>query len=110
MANIKFAKYLRKNLTEAESLLWFHLRRKQIEGYKFRHQSPIGPYVVDFVCFEKMLVIEVDGGQHQVQKAYDEKRTHYLEKQGFQVLRYWNHQVLTELDVVLEEIRRKLLD
>jgi len=91
-------------------MLWYHLRRKQLEGYKFRRQNPIGSYVVDFVCFEKMLIIEIDGGQHQEQKKYDDERTQQLEKHGFQVIRFWNHQVLSELDSVLEEIRRKLLD
>ncbi len=99
MENTKFAKYLRSNLTEAESMLWYHLRRKQLEGCKFRRQNPIGSYVVDFVCFEKMLIIEIDGGQHQQQKDYDEQRTQFLMKKSFQVIRFWNHHVLTELDV-----------
>jgi len=64
-------KCLRKNLTEAERLLWKYLRAKQLEGYKFRRQQPIDKYIVDFICFEKRIVIEVDGGQHTVEKGRD---------------------------------------
>ena len=87
------ARILRKNSTDAERKLWQHLRRYQINGYKFRRQHPIGPYVVDFVCFEKRLIIEVDGGQHAQQVEDDNARTEWLQSQGFQVLRFWNNQV-----------------
>jgi very-short-patch-repair endonuclease len=101
---------LRKNLTEAERLLWKSLRLRQIEGYKFRRQQPIGEYIVDFVCFEKRLIVEVDGGQHAEEIAYDSKRDEWLKSQGFSILRFWNHQVSKEIEAVkervLEELRR----
>ncbi len=77
-----------------------HLRRYQINGCKFRRQQPIGPYIVDFVCFEKRLIIEVDGGQHAQRVEDDNARTEELRSQGFQVLRFWNNQILREIDSV----------
>ena len=82
------AKQLRKNSTQAETWLWRQLRNRQLAGCKFRRQHAIGPYIVDFVCLEKQLVIELDGGQHQDQSSYDEQRTRYLNSLGFQVLRF----------------------
>jgi|SRR5436309_10979997 len=105
-----FARALRKNPTEAEQALWSHLRIKQMEGNRFRRQQPIGPYVVDFVCFEKKLVVELDGGQHAEQSAYDAERTTWLESQGFRVLRFWNHQVLREIEAVKEVIWKELME
>ena len=99
------AKHLRKNLTEAERALWKHLRARQMNGFKFRRQAPIGRYVVDFVCYEKRLVIEVDGGQHALSEK-DAVRDEWLKQQGFSVLRYWNNDVLKNTDAVLEVIRR----
>ena len=81
---------LRNNPTEAERSLWQHLRLRQLGGHKFRRQQSLGPYIVDFVCLEKRLIIEVDGGQHSEQKAYDAERNTWLEVQGFHVLRFWN--------------------
>jgi very-short-patch-repair endonuclease len=98
------ARELRKNLTEAEHALWKHLRLRQLAGYKFRRQQPLGKYIVDFVCFEKRLIIEIDGGQHSEQVAYDSERTAWLETQGFRILRFWNNQVLKEIEVVKEVI------
>lgn len=98
------ARRLRKEMTDAERALWAKIRQRQIEGCQFRRQFPLGQYIVDFVCFERPLVIEVDGGQHTEQKCYDDRRTAWLENQGFQVLRFWNNEVLTELEVVLETI------
>jgi very-short-patch-repair endonuclease len=72
------ARELRKNLTEAERTLWRHLRLRQFGGYKFRRQQPIGNYIVDYVCLEKRLIIELDGGQHSKQIAYDSERTAWL--------------------------------
>lgn len=69
------ARQLRKSLTDAEHILWQHLRLRQLGGYKFRRQQPLGNYIVDFVCIERRVVIEVDGGQHNTQVAYDEQRT-----------------------------------
>jgi len=98
------ARRLRKNQTDAESRLWQRLRNRSLVGCKFRRQHPIGPYIADFVCIERRLVIEVDGGQHAAQVEADNSRTAYLESKGFRVVRFWNHQVLTEMDAVLERI------
>ncbi len=98
------ARELRKNLTEAELTLWRHLRLRQFGGYKFRRQQPIGKYIVDFVCLEKRLIIEVDGGQHSEQVSYDLERSAWLEEQGFRVLRFWDNQVLKETEAVKEVI------
>ena len=95
---------MRKNPTDAERLFWMHLRYRQINGYKFRRQYPIGQYVVDFVCLEKGLVIELDGGQHGERAVYDSSRSAWLETQGFRTLRFWNNQVLNEIDGVKEAI------
>ncbi|MBI4382258.1 MAG: endonuclease domain-containing protein [candidate division NC10 bacterium] len=103
------ARELRKQLTEAEKALWRHLRLRQIGGYKFRRQQPLGPYVVDFVCFEKQLIVELDGGHHSEQLAYDADRTAWLGSQGYRVLRFWNHQVLGEIEAVNEVIYEALL-
>ena len=77
-------------------------------GVKFRSQAPIGDYIVDFVCHERKLVIELDGGQHRDQEAYDRQRTDWLSSQGFRVLRFWNHQVFEDLDAVLEVVWREV--
>jgi very-short-patch-repair endonuclease len=101
---------LRKNLTDAERFLWKELRLRQIEGFKFRRQQPIDPYIVDFVCFEKRLIIEVDGGQHSEKTSYDFQRDEWLKGQGFRILRFWNSQVLNEIEAVEETIRNALLN
>ncbi len=95
---------LRKAATDAERLLWSKLRSRQLAGYKFRRQAPIGPFVADFVCKERMLIIEVDGGHHAGQVAADEQRQSYLESVGFRCLRFWNNQVLRETEAVLTSI------
>ena len=102
------AKELRRNQTDAERKFWPVLRDKQFESRKFRRQAPIGPYVVDFVCFSEKLVIELDGGQHALQVARDDKRTKWLEAEGFRVLRFWNHDVLQNTEGVVETIRSAL--
>jgi very-short-patch-repair endonuclease len=99
------AKTLRKKSTDAENVLWKQLRRKQLEGLKFRRQQPIDNYVVDFVCFEKRIVIEVDGGQHSIERDKDSERDNYLVINGFKVLRFWNNEVLQNIEGVLEMIR-----
>jgi len=104
------ARELRKNPTDAERKLWSHLRRRQIGGHKFRRQLPLGPYFVDFVCLDKKLVVEVDGGQHNEQVNYDVKRTEWLEAQRFRVLRFWNNEVLKEIEIVKEVIEEALGD
>jgi very-short-patch-repair endonuclease len=102
------ARELRRNPIDAECMLWRHLRLRQLEGYKFRRQQPLGPYIVDFICLEKRLVVEVDGGQHSSQSEYDKDRGRWLESQGFRVLRFWNHEVLKDIDAVKEVIWQAL--
>jgi very-short-patch-repair endonuclease len=103
------ARNLRKQSTEAEKLLWKNLRAKQLEGLKFRRQQPIGNYIIDFVCFEKGLVIELDGGQHVLEKEKDMIRDQWLSAEGFRILRFWNTEVLTNTAGVLETIRKHCL-
>jgi very-short-patch-repair endonuclease len=86
---------LRKNMSDAERKMWEGLRRRQISGYKFRRQHPYDRYILDFVCLDRKLVIEIDGGQHSESIRYDEERTQLLTRAGFRVLRFWNHEVLT---------------
>jgi len=95
---------LRKNTTEAEQHLWHYLRAKRLKGYKIRRQHLIYPYVVDFVCLNKKLIIECDGGQHLEQEAYDEKRSKFLKAKGYRVIRFWNDRVLKETPLVLDMI------
>ena len=103
------ARNLRKNQTEAEKLLWSSLRNRQIAGCKFRRQWPIGPYIVDFACLSRKLLIELDGGQHSEAIAYDEARTKFLEAQGYRVIRFWNNEMLTEPTAVLQRIYEELM-
>jgi adenine-specific DNA-methyltransferase len=103
------AKILRSQMTDAERLLWQHLRASRLDGFKFRRQVVIEPYIVDFVCLEAKLVVEADGGQHGEQHAYDSRRSDYLEARGYRVLRFWNHEILTQTWNVLEEIHRALI-
>src|SRR3989338_7773720 len=101
---ILLSKKLRTNATNTERHLWKHLRTKQFAGLKFRRQAWIGPYIVDFVCYEKRLVIECDGVQHAFQVQEDQERDQWLQSQGFTVLRFWDHEVLKNTEVVLETI------
>ena len=105
---ISRARRLRRQATDAERLLWYRLRRGQL-GVKFRRQAPIGPYV-DFVCFQRRLVIELDGGQHRppAKRAYDARRSWWLQTQGFRVLRFWDSEVLTDIEGVLNRILQEL--
>jgi len=98
------ARTLRKHLTETELRLWGKLKRRQLAGMKFRRQQPIGPFIVDFVCFERRVIIEVDGGQHAEVVAYDVNRTRWLETQGYRVLRFWNNEVLADTEAVAQAI------
>jgi very-short-patch-repair endonuclease len=102
------AKELRKNATEAEKFLWQRLHAKQLHGFKFRRQEQIGRFIVDFVCYERKLIVEADGGQHAVELEKDAERTAWLHSQGFKVLRFWNHEILTNLEGVLMEIEQHL--
>lgn len=101
-----FARYLRQRQTETEKLLWFNLRNKKLNGIKFKRQVVVGSYIVDFVSFEKMLIIELDGGQHNSPNMIikDKVRTEYLEGLGFKVVRYWDNDVFNNLDSILEDI------
>ena len=109
-ATIARARKLRSNLTDAESYLWRHLRFRQIADHKFRRQRPIGPYIVDFVCLEKKVVIEVDGGQHAQTQTLDDTRDKWLRSQGYVVLRFWNNEVLREVEAIKEAILRALTE
>ena len=99
---------LRVNQTDAERKLWSHLRSKQVSGVRFNTQYPIGPYICDFAARSKGLVIELDGGQHAQAVSYDSARTRYIEERGYRVLRFWNNDVLNNLDGVVLEIERVL--
>ena len=101
---------LRRQATEAERVLWKHLRGHRLEGYKFRRQVVIEPTIVDFVCLDAKLIIEADGGQHTEQRDYDAKRSVRLEAMGTRVMRFWNHEILSELDHVLEQTRTALFE
>ena len=98
------AKELRRNQTDAERTLWKHLRDRRLEGYKFRRQRPLGRYIVDLICLEAKLIVEVDSGQHSGQQLYDSERDEWLESQGYRVLRFWSTQVLNETEAVKEVI------
>ena len=100
----KLAKQLRQEMTDAERVLWSHLRAKRLNDLKFRRQQPIGNYIVDFICFEKKLIIEVDGGQHMASEEEDLKRTEWLNENGYIVIRFWNNEVLQNCSGVLEEV------
>lgn len=101
------AKVLRQNQTDAETAFWHEVKAKRFYGHKFRRQFPIGPYFVDFACIEQKLVVEIDGGQH-CENQKDETRTAYLKQEGFTLLRFWNNEVLNNLDGVLETLKNQL--
>ena len=98
------ARLLRKNMTEPERALWRKLRGKQSAGFRFRRQAPVGPYIADFACFAPRVIVELDGSQHAEQVEADAARTRWFESQGFVVLRYWNHQVTEDADVIETEL------
>ena len=103
------ARTLRQDRTDAEGLLWHYLCNKQLDGYNFRRQQPIGPYVVDFACMSRKLVIELDGGQHAEQHNYDKKREDYLRGKGYRILRFWNDEVFQNCMDVLEAVYQALV-
>jgi very-short-patch-repair endonuclease len=102
------ARILRKNSTEAENQLWYFLRKRNFNNFKFRRQYVIDQYIVDFICIRKKLIIELDGGQHATDICYDERRTALLKSKGYTVLRFWNNEVFTEIEGVLGTILDKL--
>jgi very-short-patch-repair endonuclease len=95
---------LRKAQTDAEARLWWHLRDRRLGGFKFRRQYPLGTYIVDFLCVERRLIVELDGGQHADQVGYDGDRTRRLNGQGYRVVRFWNDDALLRIESVLESI------
>jgi very-short-patch-repair endonuclease len=103
-----FSRQLRNEMTVAESYLWQRLRSRQIHGFKFRRQHPVGKYILDFACIEARLAIEVDGGQHNEMQINDDQRTALLEAQGWKVLRFWNNEVLQNIEGVLEKVLNAL--
>ena len=105
--NIPRARQLRVTATDAEARLWQRLRNRMLGGFKFRRQFPVGPYIADFVCIERKLIVELDGGQHADNLA-DERRTRFLELRGYRVIRFWNPDVLSNTDGVLEMILLEL--
>ena len=105
------ARRLRRNMTPTERTLWRELRNRRLCGAKFRRQKPMGHYIVDFICDEAKLIVEIDGGQHGVEalKADDLVRTRWLEARGFRVMRFWNPDVLENIDGVLSAISEELM-
>ena len=89
--------------------LWLLLKNRNVAGYKFRRQHPIAPYIVDFVCIEKRLIVELDGGQHAEQFVADAERTAYLESKGYRIVRFWNNDVLKQTEAVMQVILRNLV-
>ena len=102
------ARTLRANAKEAEVKLWSRLRKRQLYGFQFRRQYSIGPYFADFFCLKAKLVVEVDGSQHADQKEQDERRSEFLRVNGHRVLRFWNFEVMSEIDSVVERIAEVL--
>jgi len=108
MSNLN-ARQLRVNMTDAERRLWSILRGRQLLGYKFRRQHPIGPFILDLACVEYLLAIEADGGQH-AENEYDQRRTDWLENRGWRVMRFWNNEILANSEGVIDTIRSVLTE
>ena len=106
---LSWAREMRGRMTDAETLLWTLLRNRRIAGTKFRRQHPMGRYILDFYCIEKKLCIELDGGQHDDARDYDQQRDAWLHAQGVRVCRFWNNQMLTETEAVLEVIYHEII-
>lgn len=106
---LKFARRLREDQTPAESKLWHIIRNRQIGGYKFRRQQPIGQYIVDFYCSQSQLVIEIDGDTHADQIEYDQARTKWLAKEGYKLIRFTNSDIHANLENVADEILKQCL-
>jgi len=102
------ARGLRRNMTDAERKIWQILRSQQMQGFKFRRQVPIGRYIADFVCHEARLIVEIDGGQHDHASPQESERTAFLQTEGYRVLRFWNNEVLANLDGVYTRITEAL--
>ena len=104
--SLEHRRELRRRATKLEQLLWWALRNRRQDGLKFRRQHSIGPFIVDFVCLEKKLVVELDGDYHDYVVEKDERRQRYLEAQGFRVIRFLNEEVLDDLEAVALAIVR----
>ncbi len=106
----QLARRLRREQTDVERKLWYALRNRRFARFKFRRQQPIGPYVVDFVCFETKFIVELDGGQHALPEnaTADAVRTTYLQRRGYCVKRYWNSELNQYFESVLEDIYREM--
>ena len=102
------ARQLRRHQTDVEGKLWSRLRARQLSGAKFRRQYPIGGFIADFYCYERRLVIELDGGHHAEHVDADQSRTDFFVSQGYRVLRFWNNEVIENIDGVLEQIAHTL--
>lgn len=98
------ARDLRRNMTDAENRMWYYLRDRRLGGYKFVREHVIGHYIADFVCREKKLIIEIDGGQHMGAVEYDTLRSKHLEDRGYRVVRIWNHEVFKNIHGVMDNI------
>jgi very-short-patch-repair endonuclease len=108
--NASLSKILRLNQTDAETKLWRVIRNRQLDGIKFRRQRPVGNYIVDFISLDRMLIIEIDGGHHNEDsiKEKDQQRQTWLENQGYRVIRFWDNEVLQNLEGVILKIRESL--
>ncbi len=108
----QFARNLRKNSTKQERILWAILKNRQFMNLKFRRQAPIGDYIVDFVCKEKMLIIELDGGQHNTPEkiVYDNERSKFLKSEGYKIYRFWNNEVDNNLSGVYQRLLELVVD
>jgi very-short-patch-repair endonuclease len=104
------ARELRNNATDAERQLWHQLSARKVAGTRFNRQVPIGPFICDFVARSIKLVIEVDGSQHERNAEADQRRTKFLEAQGYKVIRFWNNDVIERIEGVLQEIERVIAD
>ena len=98
------ARSLRKTQTDVEAMMWRLLRSRELAGCKFRRQHPVVGYIADFICLDRKVIVELDGGQHDGNVQYDQARTHRLNEAGFRVLRFWNHQVIESREAVLEAV------
>jgi very-short-patch-repair endonuclease len=108
--SVESARRLRKDTTDAERKLWSALRQKQLDGFKSRRQVPMGGFVADFACLSERLIVEVDGGQHDAEHEKDAARTAWLNSRGYRVIRFWNNDVLANLDGVVRTILTALHD
>ena len=104
----QFARGLRQNQTKAESMLWKQVSNRRLQGLKFKRQVPMGGFIVDFVCHDMKIIVELDGGQHAKQELYDQDRTDELQKLGYQVIRYWNNDVLSNIEGVMQDLAKQM--